>query len=189
VTLPDPAAGALGTRLRHLLDEMDAGVAEACVDVGLADYRPRFSPFIRVLVAAGPSSIRALADAIGVTHSAASQTVAQLEARGLVTLVPGADARSRIVALTERAIAMRPAIEAEWAATAAAAELLDAELPYPLHDLVRDLGRALARRGFRQRIADAAGGLEDDAVAPFRARLAGPVHQSGGNTDADESRG
>ena len=51
----------------------------------------------------GPSSIRDLARAISVTHSAASQTVAQMSRSGLVTLATGADARQRIVHLTARA--------------------------------------------------------------------------------------
>ncbi|WP_371871428.1 hypothetical protein [Phytohabitans rumicis] len=45
-------------------------------------------------------SIRALAGAVGVTHSAASQTVAQMAKAGYVTLEPGTDARQRIVHLT-----------------------------------------------------------------------------------------
>jgi DNA-binding MarR family transcriptional regulator len=62
------------------------------------------------------------ARAISVTHSAASQTVAQMSKSGLVTLEPGADARQRIVHLTARAESLLPTtIEAKWAATEAAA--------------------------------------------------------------------
>src|ERR1022692_5188824 len=91
-----------GTQLRHVLELLDGDVARFDADLGLGDYRPRFSPVVRALVALGPSSIRDHARAISVTHSAASQTVAQMARRGLVTLQTGADARQRIVSLTAR---------------------------------------------------------------------------------------
>ena len=152
---------------------MDGDVARAGADVGLVDYRPRFSPFVHTLLEHGPMTIRELGTAVGVTHSAASQTVAQMARRDLVTLAPGADARSRLVDLTDTARSLLPAIQAEWAATAAAAAALDAELPYPLSDLVTAVRNALARRSFRERIADAAATLDDPALDPFRTALAG----------------
>jgi DNA-binding MarR family transcriptional regulator len=143
---------AVGTLLRHVLELLDGDVATVYRDAGLPDYRPRFSPAVRALVAAGPMSIRDLAAAVGVTHSAASQTVAQMSRAGLVTLAPGADARRRIVALTPRAEALLPTVEAEWAATSAAMRELDAELPMPLADLLTAVLSALDRRPFRERI-------------------------------------
>ena len=163
----------LGTRLRHALDLMEADVARACADVGLAGYRPRFSPVMRALVDLGPSPIRTLAAAVGVTHSAASQTVAQMTRAGLVTLAKGADARERVVRLTDAGLAALPAIRAEWVATGAAAAQLDRELPYPLSDLVDALLAALDERPFRDRIAGVAADLDDPAVADFRAALVG----------------
>ncbi|WP_405141321.1 MarR family transcriptional regulator [Sphaerisporangium sp. NBC_01403] len=163
----------LGTRLRHLLDVMDADVARACADLGLEDYRPRFSPIVRALVELGPSSIRDLARAVSVTHSAASQTVAQMSRRGLVTMEPGDDARRHIVRLSAKARSLLPAIQAEWAATSAAAAALDAELPVPFGELLAALSDALERRPFRERIADAALTLGDPSHAPFRQALSG----------------
>jgi DNA-binding MarR family transcriptional regulator len=128
----------------------------AAAGLGIDDYRPRFSPFVRTLVAAGPSSIRDLARAAGVTHSAASQTVAMMDRCGLVTLQPGADARQRVVSLTDRAVSLLPVIEAEWAATEAAARGLEAELPVPLGEILDAVLAAVARGPMRQRIADAA---------------------------------
>jgi DNA-binding MarR family transcriptional regulator len=185
--MPSVSESALGTRLRHALDLMEADVAKACADVGLADYRPRYSPVVRVLLAQGPSSIRTLAETIGVTHSAASQTVAQMTRAGLVAPSAGRDGRERIVRLTPKARRMLPAIQAEWAATTAAAAALDEELPYPLTRLVDALHEALRRRSFRQRIADAAqlvgaassqrspaaGTVDDPAVDRYRTKLRG----------------
>lgn len=151
-----PGPELLGTRLRHLLELLDGEVAAVYPALGLGDgYRPRFTPVVRALTAAGPAAIRDLARSLGVTHSAASQTVAQMARRGLVTLAPGADARQRIVRLTPKAVALLPALEREWAATAAAARAFEAELPYPLSGpggLIQEALAALERRPMRERI-------------------------------------
>lgn len=144
---------------------LEGDVAKFDADLGLADYRPRFSPVVRALVALGPSPIRDLARAISVTHSAASQTVAQMSRSGLVTLEPGADARQRIVRLTARAEDMLPTIEAEWAVTEAAVRELEAELPFPLSDTLAAILRAVQRRSLRQRLHDAAMACGDPATA------------------------
>jgi DNA-binding MarR family transcriptional regulator len=146
--------GAIGTQLRHVLELLDGDVAKVYLDLGLPEYRPRFSPIVRALVAAGPLSIRDVATAVGVTHSAASQTVAQLTKAGFVTLQPGADARQRIVQLTDRTRDLLPTIEAEWRATTAAMSELDAELTAPLGQILTELAAAIDRRSFRNRIAD-----------------------------------
>jgi DNA-binding MarR family transcriptional regulator len=144
--------GAIGTRLRHVLELLDGDVAKVYVDAGLPEYRPRFSPVVRALVAEGPLSIRALAAAVGVTHSAASQTVAQLNRSGFVTLEPGQDARQRIVHLTDKTRALLPTIEAEWQATTAALTELDGELSAPLGQILDEVVAAVERRSFRLRI-------------------------------------
>jgi DNA-binding MarR family transcriptional regulator len=134
---------------------MDAAIADLYTDLGLPDYRPRFSPVVRALSGRGPMAIRDLAGAIGVTHSAASQTVHQMRRSGFVTLERGADARHRIVHLSERARAALPAIETEWEATARAVAALEAELPMPLTDVLAATVEALRRRPFRERITSA----------------------------------
>jgi DNA-binding MarR family transcriptional regulator len=109
-----------------------------------------------VLATSGPHSIRELARAIGVTNSAASQTVAQMAKEDLVVLMPGEDARQRIVRLTPKAERLLPMLDAEWAATTAAARALEAELSFPLSRLLDEALDALRRRPMRLRIADAA---------------------------------
>ncbi|WP_283135869.1 MarR family winged helix-turn-helix transcriptional regulator [Rhizohabitans arisaemae] len=151
-----PGPGLLGTRLRHLLDRLDGDVAAVYEDLGLRGFRPRFTPIIRALASTGPSSIRDLAKAIGVTHSAASQTVAHMVKADLLLLAPGEDARQRIAYLTAKADALLPTLDAEWTATTAAAVELEAELSFPLSRLVDEALDALHRRPMRQRIADAA---------------------------------
>ncbi|MEV5691201.1 MarR family winged helix-turn-helix transcriptional regulator [Micromonospora globbae] len=150
-----PDREAVGTLLRRVLEVLDGDVAAVYAQRGLPDFRPRFSPPLRVLVADGPLPIRDLARRVGVTHSAASQTVAQMARAGLVELAPGADARQRVVHLTDRARALLPVVEAEWAATAAALRDLDGELPAPLAEVLRAVLAAVRRRPLRRRIADA----------------------------------
>jgi DNA-binding MarR family transcriptional regulator len=163
---PDPPPGPelLGTRVRQLLEELEAGPAALYREFGLEGFRPRFTPVLRALAGSGPLAIRELARAVGVTHSAASQTVAQLVREGLVVSSPGADARQRIVRLTARAEALLPKLDAEWAATSAAARELEAELSFPLSRLLQETLDALRRRPMSRRIADAAAGRAGDTA-------------------------
>lgn len=151
---PDPAA--VGTLLRHVLELLDRDVARVYEEQGLYEYRPRFSPVVRALLAEGPLSVRDLAATIGVTHSAASQTAAQMARAGLVTHTSDPrDARRRLIELTSKAHALLPQIQAEWDATVAAMAELDAELSMPMADLLTEVAQAIHRRPFRERIAAA----------------------------------
>jgi DNA-binding MarR family transcriptional regulator len=145
---PKPTLGGL---LRRLLAHLDDAVEESYARDGL-DYRPRYTPVVRALAADGPATIRDLAARTGVSHSAASQTIAQMAQRGLVIIQAGEDARERIVALGAAAEAFMPRLEQRWAATEAAARSLDDDLGLSLEDvLVRTLA-ALERRSFPERI-------------------------------------
>lgn len=143
----------LGTLLRRLIDHLDGAVEQVYVDAGL-DYRPRFTPIVRALAANGPSTLRELSARTGVTHSAVSQTVAQMVDRSLVSLKTGEDARERIAALTPAAHALLPRLEAFWSATERAARSLDDDLGQPLEPLLLQALAALERRPFAERIAE-----------------------------------
>ena len=126
---------------------MVADVAHTLTDLGLTDYRPRFSGVIRVVTADGPSTIRHITRRMNTTHSAGSQTVSEMAARGLVELRTGSDARQRLVHLTDTALTLRPVIDAEWAATAAAVRELGAELSAPLDKIAHELARSVCASG------------------------------------------
>lgn len=165
--MPAPPA-TLGTLLRRVLDELDGAVADAYALAGLA-YRPRYTPVVRAIDASGPLAIRTLAEAAQVTHSAASQTVAQMRRAGLVTLRAGEDGRERRVVLTPKARALLPALERHWAVTNAAARQLEAELSTPLAQVLAETVAALERQPFAARIAAAAlnvGAGHDTHVGP-----------------------
>ena len=145
----------LGTLLRHLIELLDGAVEQTYRDAQL-DYRPRYTPVLRCLAAMGPASIKDVARHAGITHSAASQTVAQMARVGLVEAQRGTDLRQQIVSLTPRAAAMIPELERIWRAVNEAAGDLDAELAFPLSRLVEEAISAIERQSFRARIGAAA---------------------------------
>jgi DNA-binding MarR family transcriptional regulator len=149
----DPTEESRWRPLRLLLESMDGEIATLYAERGVTGVRPRFTmPLIR-LGRRGPMTIRQLADSLDVTHSAMSQTVGALRREGLVTSAPGSsDARTREVALTDRARELVPFLEAEWRATEQAVAELESELPYALSQVVRDIEAALASRSFHDRI-------------------------------------
>jgi MarR family transcriptional regulator, organic hydroperoxide resistance regulator len=141
-----------GVLLRRLIEHLDGAVEQVYADAGL-DYRPRFTPILRALLNHGPASLRTLAELTGVSHSAVSQTLAQMSARRWVSLEAGKDARERIVTLTPFTFEHLPLLEQCWAATDAASRSLDEDLGQPLADvLVRALD-ALRRRPLSDRLA------------------------------------
>jgi DNA-binding MarR family transcriptional regulator len=142
----------LGTLLRHLVDLLDADVERRYRTAGLA-YRPRYTPVMRRLSMHGPSSIRAISQSAGITHSAASQTVAEMVKQGLVCLGPGEDGRERIARLTREGEALLPKLQEHWHATNAAAWALEAEIGIPLHDALAKAIAAVERRSFSDRVA------------------------------------
>lgn len=150
-----PSSPTLGTLVRHLIELIDGDVEAAYAASGLT-WRPRYTPVLRALMTIGPTSIKALAREIGISHSAVSQTVSQMTRDGLVALRPGADARERIVTLTPKTEAMIPALQRQWSATNAAAAQLDAELSAPLSEVLGEAIAALNQRPFRERITAAA---------------------------------
>lgn len=153
--MPARSNATLGTLLRHLIEKLDGAVEQSYTQSGL-DYRPRYTPVVRALMESGPASIRSISRSAGITHSAASQTVAQMVERGLVKFASGNDARERIVTLTPAAKAMIPKLQQHWNATNDAAAMLDTELSMPLSDLLREAIDALDRASFSQRIQTAA---------------------------------
>ncbi|SFS76391.1 MarR family winged helix-turn-helix transcriptional regulator [Brevundimonas viscosa] len=141
-----------GVLLRRLIEHLDGAVELLYADAGL-DYRPRYTPIVRALLNDGPATLRALSTRTGVTHSAISQTVAQMAARGWVALEAGSDARERIVALTPFALDRLPLLERCWEATEIASRGLDEDLGQPLADVLVGALDALQSRPFADRLA------------------------------------
>jgi DNA-binding MarR family transcriptional regulator len=133
---------------------MDADIARVYSDRRISGFTPRqVRPLIK-LSREGPMTVRELAGALGVTHSAASQTAAALVKAGYARIRTGEDARTRSIALTPKGKEVVPLLEAEWRATESAIAELEAEIPYPLAKVVGEIEAALARRSFYDRISE-----------------------------------
>jgi DNA-binding MarR family transcriptional regulator len=146
--------------LRLLQAAMDADIARIYAEAQIDGLRPSFVMELLRLHAHGPMTITELAGSVQRTHSAVSQKVAAMRAAGWVRTAAGADARSKKVALTAKARRITGRLAAEWRATEAAIAEIEAEIPYPLSQVVTDIEHALQRRSFHDRIA---GKLAKDA--------------------------
>jgi len=142
----------LGTQLRHLIELLDGAVEQAYLDAGLR-YRPRYTPVMRALLRSEPLTIGDIAADAGITQPAATQTVGLMLREGLLTVSPGQqDGRRKMVALSAAGRDLAPRIQQCWQATASAADSLDAQLPYPLSQLLGEAIDALEQRSFGARI-------------------------------------
>lgn len=145
----------LGTQLRHLIELLDGAVEQAYMDAGL-DYRPRYTPVMRVLAEQPSATIGELAALGGLSQPAATQTVALMVKKGLLTIAAGdEDGRQRTVRLSAVGEALLPRLRACWQATKAAADSLDAELAFPLSACLEQAIAVLENRSFGARIRDA----------------------------------
>lgn len=143
----------LGTQLRHLLELLDGAVEEAYALAGM-DYRPRYTPVMRALIALEPSTIGQIAEAAKITQPAATQTVALMVKQGLLVSKSGpVDGRQRLIHLSPRGRAMLPRLRECWEATQRAADHLDASLPRPLSQALDQAIAALEADSFGTRIA------------------------------------
>lgn len=153
-TTPDPTEVSHWRPLRLLQDAMDADIARLYTEAGIEGLKTSFVMELIRLHVHGPMTITELAESVQRTHSAISQKVAAMRTAGLVQTTVGPDARSKRVTLTTKATSIIDRLMAEWRATEAAVAELDAEIPYPLTQVVTDIEEALRRKSFHDRIAE-----------------------------------
>jgi DNA-binding MarR family transcriptional regulator len=151
--MPDPTLHSLWRPLRLLQAAMDADIAQIYAEARIGGLKPSWVMELLRLHARGPMTITELARSVQRTHSATSQKVAAMRAAGWVRTTAGTDARSKQVRLTAKATRAVGALAAEWRATEAAIAEIEAEIPYPLSQVVTDIDAALRRRSFHDRIA------------------------------------
>jgi DNA-binding MarR family transcriptional regulator len=148
----DPTEHSPWRPLYRLQRSMDAEIGRIYAEARIEGVKPTWVMELLRLHARGPMTITELAESVQLTHSAISQKVALMRAAGLVKTKPGTDARSKQVMLTAKARRIVGLLAAEWRATQAAVEEIEAELPYPLSRVVTDVESALARTSFHDRI-------------------------------------
>ncbi len=150
----DPTEQSVWRPLRLLQSAMNADIARLYAEEHIDGLKPSFVMELIRLHVRGPMTITELAESVQRTHSAMSQKVAAMRSAGLVRTVPGTDARSKKIMLTAKARRLVGKLAAEWRATEAAVTEIEAEIPYPLSQVVRDIEGALARKSFHDRIAE-----------------------------------
>lgn len=149
----------LGTQLRHLLELLDGAVQAGYVEAGL-DYRPRYTPVMRVLAEQDAASIGDITRAAGITQPAVTQTVSLMVRDGLVRSRPARDdARARAVRLTPKGRDLLTALRAQWKITETAARSLDEELTASLSDTLAEAIERLEAEPFSQRRAAASAAM------------------------------
>ena len=160
-----------GTQLRHLIELLDGAVTAAYEEAGL-DYRPRYTPIMRALMANEPATIGFIAEAAGITQPAATQTVALMIKDGLVASKAGAqDGRQKMITLTAKGRELLPALQRCWQATAAASASLEAELPFSLSEVLDSTIQALAAKPFGARIREARTELEAASLPHSKGKM------------------
>jgi MarR family transcriptional regulator, organic hydroperoxide resistance regulator len=151
-TTNKPTAG-LGTLLRHISDLLDRG-SEAHYCTADIPTRARYTPMLRAL-GDGPLTVSELQGRAGVTQGAVSQTIALMEADGLVSRMKGQDARSRIIVLTKKGKSLHKRLTAHWTARFKAIDELETEIGAPLRAVLADAIAALHAEDFAIRITRA----------------------------------
>src|SRR3546814_21177341 len=101
----------LGTRLRLLVAALDGAVEQAYRDAGL-NFRPRFYPYFRLLMARGSASVGECVPALGLTQPAAPQTLPMMVRPGPPAPAPGRARRGRRFPPTVRPPALLPTTHA-----------------------------------------------------------------------------
>ncbi len=125
-----------GTQLRHLIELLDGAVGDAYEAAGL-NYRPRYTPVMRSLMAKEPATIGFIAEAAGITQ--------------------------KMIRLTQQGRDLIPQLKMCWQATAIASASLEADLPFSLSEVLDSAIRALAVKPLGARIREARAQLELDS--------------------------
>jgi DNA-binding MarR family transcriptional regulator len=150
----DPTEQSRWRPVFRVLSGIDDEIARVYAENGIPDLKPTWAMEIIRLHVRGPMTIAELARSVERTHSAMSQKVAAMRAAGWLETSPGPDARSKKVTLTPKAERIAARLAAEWRATEASITELEAEIPYPLTRVADDIGAALARKSFHDRITE-----------------------------------
>ena len=141
----------LGELLRHLTDLVDSGALRVYCAMDLADFKPRYTPVIRAL-AAGATTVTAITRISHLTQGAISQTVALMQADGLVEKYPLPDARQSGLRLTRTGQRLLQRLQPHWQTTFDAIARLEADIGHPLRAILADAIAALQDQDFAQRL-------------------------------------
>ncbi len=143
----------LGELLRYVGELVDQGAESHYREMSLT-YRARYTPVLRAL-RAGAQTVTDITTCTRLTQGAISQSVALLEADGLLMRHALADGRKSGIRLTASGEALVARLEQHWEATFAAISQLEAEIGHPLRQVLQCAATALEQQGFDQRLSQA----------------------------------
>lgn len=142
---------AIGARLRRLSERLDRDADKIYADLDIV-FEQRWYGVLNQLTLLGPLSVGDLAEALGITHAAVSQTRAALAAQGLVLSSDDPnDARRRVLSLSAAGRRLVTRLTPIWNALNEAARELDREAGRVVDALER-LERALDHASLPDRV-------------------------------------
>jgi len=150
----------LGELLRYVSELIEQG-ADAQYRAMRLNYRARYTPVLRALHG-GAQTVTDITARTRLTQGAISQTVALLEADGLVSRHALDDGRKSGIRLTAAGRALVDRLERHWTATFAAIGRLEEEVGYPVRQVLIAVAAALEREDFSARVIAATTELQGE---------------------------
>lgn len=141
----------LGELLRYVSELVEQGAEEQYRKMSL-HYRARYTPVLRALQA-GASTVTDITHRTRLTQGAISQTVALLEADGLLTRHTVEDGRKSGIQLTNAGRALVGKLDKHWDVTFAAIDQLEQDIGYPLRAVLEATAAALENQSFSARLS------------------------------------
>lgn len=155
---------AFASRLKRLSERLMQDVGRVYREAGL-DFEPRWFLVFHQLVEAGPLSVTAIAESVGITHPAVNQVAAEMEKAGLITSAADAnDRRRRILSLSKRGKAMDAVLRPVWEDIETATWELAREAGFDVLKAVETLENALEEHNLYARILHCSRRRRDEAV-------------------------
>ncbi|ENC0934721.1 winged helix DNA-binding protein [Escherichia coli] len=143
----------LGELLRYITELVDQGAGRLYREMDI-DYRPRFTPVLRAMVA-GAKTVTEITSCSFLTQGAISQTIAMMEKDGLLMKRVQKDGRKSTLLLTPKGKELVAVLNAHWESIFQAIRQLEQETGHPLMTVLGDIARALEIQGFDERIRQA----------------------------------
>lgn len=140
----------LGELLRYVGELVEQGAEEHYRAMNL-NYRARYTPVLRAL-GAGADTVTDITARTHLTQGAISQTVALLEADGLIQRNAVDDGRKSGIQLTKEGRTLVGKLTGHWDATFKAIARLEDEIGHPLLHALEATATALEREGFSARL-------------------------------------
>lgn len=141
---------AVGARLRRLSERIDREADQVYRSLGLR-FEQRWFGVLNLLSIQPGIAVGDLAERLGISHAAVSQTRASLEREGLIASTPDPrDSRRSLLRLSDAGEALVAQLQPVWAALSAASADLAHEAPGLVEALDR-LDQGLRRIGLTER--------------------------------------